>query len=135
MTTIAAFATAIGGLTVSGVKRSVDYSRVTVDRPDLPFQFVDLPGSASATEVVSTCNDLGKSRTVDLVVCVKAINQDNVHPNFDATVAIMDAIETALDAYEDTSALIISYEISAGLREVGGLPYWAVTASVTGTDT
>ena len=135
MTTITQFVTAMSGLSVSGVTRSFTYKPASVHTADLPALYVELPGSGTGSEFVSTCSGLGKTRSVELVVLLQTINQEQEEPNYDATVTMMDSLETALDTYESTSSMIINYDISAGGREVGGAYFWAATATVTGTDT
>ena len=135
MTTITQFVTAMSGLTVTGVVRSFTYKPASVHTADLPALYVELPDAGSGDSIVSTCNDLGKTRAVELVVLLQTINQEQEEPNYDVTVTMMDSLESALDTYEGTSDLILDYEISAGGRPVGDAYFWAAVASVTGIDT
>lgn len=133
MTTIASFVSTVAGLTVTGVNRSYTYLPATLGAA-LPASFVDLPAAGRNAEFASTCVGGGKTRTVQLVVCIEAINQDRAPQNYAATVTMMDNMETALDALRSTSPMIIDYEISAGARGVGDTTYWSAIATVTGTD-
>ena len=83
---------------------------------------------------ITSCTGSGKTRTVDLIVCLQAVDLDNPEPNYDATLTMMDSLETALDTFEGSSDMLIDYEISAGGYDVGDARYWATTATITGTD-
>ena len=131
MSKYAAYAASYGALTVSGVTRRYDHVPVSVSAADLPAQFVRLPGGGRDSGSVSTCAGSGKSRTIELVVLVEAIGLDNAEPNFDATVTMMDAIETAIAGMTKPMP-VIGYDLSSGAVAVGGTAYWAVTASITG---
>lgn len=131
MTTYAAYAAAVGALTVTGVTRKYDHTPVSLSAADLPAQFIRLPNGGRDAGAVSTCSGSGKRRDIELVICVEAVGLDNAEPNFDATVSMMDALETALAAM--TKPLpIISYELRSGGVSVGGTGYWAVIATITG---
>lgn len=130
MTTIAAFAAAVAGLTVTGVTRKYDHRPAAIN--DLPAQYVELPAGGYDQGAASSTNYDGKTRTLELVIALKAINQDNVEPNFDATVAMMDAVEAAIDAADLMP--IINYDLTSGGRDVGGIGYWTVTARITGQE-
>ena len=134
MTTIAAYVSAIAGLSVSGVNRQYDYKPISVQTADLPASFVELPEAGRDDTYATTCDGSGKTRTVELVVLLEAVNQSNPEPNYDATVAMMDALETALDGYRTSSDLLIDYGVTSGGRGLGDAFYWAAIANVTGTD-
>jgi hypothetical protein len=131
LSTYAAFAAAYGALVVTGVSRRYDHVPASVNATDLPAQFVRLPNGGRDSGSVSTCAGSGKSRSIELVVLVEAVGLNNAEPNFDATIAVMDALETAIAGM--TKPLpVIGYELrSVGLR-VGDTDYWAVVATITG---
>jgi hypothetical protein len=134
MTTYAAFVTAISGLTITSVNRTLDSTPGSIGAADLPFQFVRLPEGDFAPSPAS-CLETGKIRSIDLVVCIEPAGLEMASQNFDDTVAMMDYIETALDTYSNANDhLVFEYDIvtsgAAGV-DVGGASYWAVIATVT----
>jgi hypothetical protein len=65
---------------------------------------------------------------------VESAGQDNPEPNYDATVAMMDNVEAALDAYALTVTDVrLDYSITTSGQEpvfAGGISFWAVIATV-----
>jgi len=129
MTTYANFISTISGVAITGVT-SIDYHPLSIHTADLPMAFPKLPGGVRNYQTSTTCMGDQKDRTCDLVVVMEPIGQDNQEPNFDATVAMMDVVETALDTLYTDGEYMFTYEISAGIEPVGEVPHWAVIASL-----
>jgi hypothetical protein len=131
LSTYAAFAAAFGGLTITNVKRKYDHTPVSIGHADLPAMFVRLPNGNRNSGSVSTCSGSGKGRTIEMVVCVEAVGLNNAEPNFDSTVAMMDAVEAAIDAMAKPMP-IMGYDLRGSGVVVGDTGYWAVVATITG---
>ena len=72
---------------------------------------------ADFADAPSSCLETGKTRSLDLVVCIEPAGLNIASQNFDDTVAMMDYIETALDAWNIAPAqngLIVEYSLAAG---------------------
>lgn len=136
MTTYSAFVTAVSGLSVTGIKRQYDHVPNQVTTADLPASFVRLPSGGINYETLSTCSTSGNTRTCDLVVLVEAAGQGNPSPNYDATIAAIDNLESALrTAAEDATIMpFLEFAITSGAVGVGGSNYWGITATVTGSE-
>jgi len=137
MTTFASFVSSMSGLEISGVQRSYTYAPESLGAADLPAQFVRLP-EGDLTYAPDNCQAIGKTRTIDLIVCLEPANLETASRNYDDTVAMMDYIETALDAWNAAQgAVMFSYSISTSGTApvyVGSTPYWAVIASINGVN-
>jgi hypothetical protein len=75
--------------------------------------------------------DTGKSRTAELVIAVEAAGQNTPSATTPRVLALMDALETALDACYLMPE--IDYALQAqgvGLGEESS--YWAIVATITG---
>lgn len=135
MTTFASFVTSISGLSITGVERTYTSTPESIGAADLPAQFVRLP-DGEATYSPETCIETGKTRSIELVVCIEPVALEVADQNFDDTIAMMDYIETALDTWNAAqNTMLFSYSISTSGNApvvVGDTAYWAVIASVNG---
>jgi len=133
MTTYAAFTAAISGLTISNVTRAYTYAPDSLGTADLPASFIRLPqGRTNLPTLASQCDNTGAVRTCELVVCLEPLNQETSEQNMSDTIAMMDAVETALDTL--TVMPLIEYTLRGDGVAVGGSVYWAVVAQVQGTE-
>lgn len=132
MTTVTAFYNAMSGLVVTGVKRRFSAPPRQVTTADLPAQWVNLPGAANNLDstLAAACYDLAKSRTATLVIATEAAGQNNNPANTTALLTMMDALETALDAYRRTEGMV-DYSITPAAIVLSDTNYWGVTCSVT----
>ena len=131
MTTFASLVTAISGLTVTGVSKTYTYTPESLAAEDLPAQFVRLPDGVM-TAAPSNCYEVGKTREIELVVCVEPLALEMVSQNYDDTVAMMDYVESAIDTWNDSqSSLVVAYSVAALGLPVGDTNYWAVVATIT----
>lgn len=130
--TNAAFLAAIQAMTVSGVSRHYDEPPASVDLSDGYAAFPLMPDSARG-EQFSTCINNSRTRAITFVVLVEATGQATQAENYGKIAAVMDNLETALDAL--TIANFIEYDITtSGNYPLGGQEYWAVIATITARD-
>lgn len=139
MTTYAAFTSAVSGVTISGVTRKYTYAPDSLSTADLPASWIRLPGGGTNLgTLASQCSGTGATRFVDLVVCLEPTGQEQTSANMSATITMMDSVETALDglgAYGAAlSSVILEYSLAGQGVIVGGVPYWAVVATVRMTE-
>ena len=132
ITTYSAFATALSGLSVTGVTKAYTEPPASIPSADLPASWPGLPrGNEHA---VTFAGGGGWAEvTCDLVVAVEAVGQNTLSANYTATMTIIDALTTALRA-ASIGRSKLSWAISANVQiMVSDTPYWAVIASVTGS--
>ena len=130
MATNAQVVAAMQALTVTGVTRHYDYPPESIKTPDLPAAWPMLPNAAIGTPV-STCLDARKTRSMNYWIAVEAVGQNNNSVNYGKLAALMDALETALDAVT-LFPFLLEYELATGIEEVAGNTYWVIRAAVTG---
>lgn len=132
MATNAAWVTALGAMTVTGVTRHYANPPQAVSTADLPVYFPMAPGGGMPAMVLS-CKANNKVRRAQVVILVEPVGQATNAINFGKLAALMDALETSLDAL--TTANLIEYDMQAGVVvNVAGTDYWAISASVTGRE-
>ncbi len=131
MTTYASFISTVAGVTIVGVTTKLDYEPVGQHTPDLPVSFPRLPGGTRNHQTATSCMGDEKERICELVVALEPLGQGTEESNFDATVAMMDTVETALDTLYTSGEYVFTYEIAAGAELVGEVAHWAVTATLS----
>ena len=135
MTTFASFVSSMGGLTITGVERTWTSTPESIGTADLPAQFIRLP-DGEAAYAPDDCISTGKTRNIELVVCIEPAALEVAKQNFADTIAMMDYIETALDAWNAAqNSMLFSYSISTSGNApvfIGDTAYWAVIAAITG---
>jgi len=137
MTTFTSLVASISGLTITGVNTTFDYTPESLGNADLPASFVRLPvgevGFAPAD-----CIDSQKTRTIELVVCVKPVGLETAEQNFEDTVTMLDSVDTAVGTWAYLPAqngVAITYSLSTSGTSpeiVGDTAYYAVVATITG---
>ena len=134
-----AFIAAIQAMTVNGVARHYDEPPASIDLSDSLFvkkaycAFPTMP-SANQGDLVSTCINMSKSRSIGYVVIVEAAGQGTQAQNYTKLASLMDNLETALDGL--TIANFIDYEITTtGNYPLGDSEYWAIVANITVRET
>jgi hypothetical protein len=134
MTTNATFIAAIQAMTVTGVTRHYDEVPASVDIATGPCAFPTLP-SAERGEMITSCVDMSKTRMIGYVIIVEASGQGTQAQNYGKFAALMDALETALDALTPTTFNFIEYSITtSGNYLIGDSAYWAIIANITERD-
>ena len=94
-TTYAAFASALAGMVVTGVKRRCTSVPAIINSADLPIQYPRLPEATG--EIVSFAGISGiKQATIDLVIIIEATQQSTSPANFALAMSLMDNLDTAL---------------------------------------
>lgn len=133
--TNAAFLAAIQGMTVTGVTRHYDEPPKALSTADLPAAFPLWPG-ATLNDMVTTCINDGKTRSIGFVICVEASGQGTHAQNYDQFAALMDNLEAAMHTALNDTANFYTYEMSTvpGYA-VGENTYWAIAALITITST
>ena len=132
MTTYAEFVTAVAGLSITGVNRQYTKEIDAAHTADLPVSFPRLPQGGTNEETMTTCTDDGKTRSIELVILLEPVGQSTTPANFDATVAMADNVESAIDTAGNTIMPFVTYDIAMNNTAVPG--YWAVIATVTGVE-
>lgn len=123
----ATFVAALTDLTITGVTRVHDEPPHQLNTADLPAMYPRLPEQEN--EVISLGGTVGlATRTCELVFLVEPAMQNTNAANFAATVALVDAIETALTGLSVGS--IDRWTIRQETATFGDTPYWALVASV-----
>jgi len=134
MTTHATFIAAIQGMTVTGVTVHYDQPPASVDIASGPCAFPTMP-SGDRGEMITSCVDMSKMRNIGYVIIVEAGGQGTQAQNYGKLAALMDALETALDALTPTTFNFIEYSITtSGNYSIGGSDYWAIIANITERD-
>ncbi len=131
MTTNAAWLAAIQAMTVTGVTRRYTYPPTSLATSDLPASW---PNAFDIGRVsnVSTCVDLNKTRTCTYQIAIEPPPQNTQSANYEAAIALLDNLETALDAL--TIMEYVDYQIALSIITVGGQDYWGLEATLTGSN-
>ena len=125
----AAFLSAIQGMTVSGVDRHYDAPPESVDISAGECAFPLMPESNQG-ELLSSCVNMSKTRSIGYVIIIEAVGQGTNAQNYAKIAALMDNLETALDAL--TVSNFVDYGIgSTADYLIGGSAYWALVAQIT----
>jgi len=134
VTTNATFIAAIQAMTVTGVTRHYDEPPASIDIASGPCAFPLMP-SADRGEMITSCVNMSKTRTIGYVIVIDATGQGTQAQNYGKLAALMDNLETALDALTPTTFNFVEYEITtSGNYPVGGSDYWAIIASIVERD-
>ena len=91
----ASFASTLTGITVTGVKRAYTAPPAQISTADLPALFPRLPQGNTAIDTLGRTSGL-LSMTCDVVLIVEPVMQNRATANYTASLALMDALDTAL---------------------------------------
>ena len=127
-TTYAAFVSGLAGLTISGVTRKYTEPPGTVGDADMPISYPRLTSQSNETLTIGQVGGLDRG-TADLVVVVERYEVNSNAANFAATVAMVDAINTAMKAAIDTLG-IDRWEIRPEDVTIGTSQCWALVVTV-----
>ncbi len=131
--TYATFVSNIAGMTISGVSaKSAPPQQLST--ADLPISYPRLPIADNQSVTLTHQRGL-LSVAAELVVVMEPYRQGTNVANFTATVAMIDAIETAIVA--NASAYDIDrWNIALQIEEYGAdRPYWQLVARIEGSGT
>lgn len=133
MTTLTAFVTALGDLTVTGVSRAYDEPPTGLNDADLPSMWVQLPQSEEAALTLDGVGGWPVLRA-QLIIAYQASAQGTQSANWSGTLAMLDALAAAFHgtAPGTLGKGKISWSIRPGQVNVAGIDYWAVIADVEG---
>ena len=127
--TVAAFVSALSGLSITGVTRMYAFPPESVNNADLPIAYVRLPESSN--EAISLTSATGTDAVMgELVVLVRADNLSMNTTNFAAMVTLIDNINAALKTAAAASNRFDRWTIRQESALVGDAGYWAIVASV-----
>ena len=133
MTTLTAFVTALGSLTVTGVLHTFSGPPTSLNDADLPSMWVQLPMS---DEAPLTLDGVGGWPVLkaQIVIAYQASAQGTQAENWAGTLAMLDALATALHntTRGQLSKGALSWSVKPGQVTVAGVDYWAVVADVVG---
>jgi hypothetical protein len=133
MTTNATFIAAIQAMIVTGVTRHYNEPPASIDISEVAA-FPLMP-SAERGEMITSCVDMSKMRTMGYVIVIDATGQGTQAQNYGKLAALMDNLETALDALTPSSFNFIEYSITTtGNYLLGDSSYWAIMANITERD-
>jgi len=133
-TTYRAFVDALEALSITGVSRTYTQGP-PLGAPgvgDCPFQYVRYPGSDSETAIVFGEQGGRYHLRAELVVGVEPVGQNTAFENFDDTVDLMDAVQTALQGASCITDSKLNWSLRQVIDTVAGQQYWAVLAVVEG---
>uniref|UniRef100_A0A6M3KPN2 Uncharacterized protein n=1 Tax=viral metagenome TaxID=1070528 RepID=A0A6M3KPN2_9ZZZZ len=134
-TTYADFVYALEATDITGVQKQFFKGMPdSLSTAQLPCQWVQLP---AGEEPILTFQTQGgwPTLTATLVVVINPIAQDLRGNNFDASLAMMDNISSALRSAAPLTyakAGLINWEMRLEIVEVAGTLYWAILTDVTG---
>lgn len=125
------FLSAINGISVTGATTHYNYPPASIDISDGACTFVTMP-NGDRGDLVFSCVNSGKSRSIGYVIIVDATGQGTQSQNYGKLAALMDAFETALDALTPGTFNFLDYTMSTtGNYPIGDSEYWAIVAEIT----
>jgi len=131
--TLATFVNGLEALVIEGVTRRYIHGvpAAVVNVPDLPALFVAYPVATGGKLAFSGQGGTG-TVGAQLHILVEAVAQDYQERNFDRTVAMADALETALFTVACAVGGNLSWSIRVTNVAVAGEMYWVVVADMEG---
>lgn len=132
--TMRTFVDGLEALSVTGVVRQHTQGPPAgaTSTADLPAMFIHLPQISGATKMTLGNQGGGGSLEAQLIILVEPVAQ-NIHGvNWDATVDLADALETALIAAGCAIGGVLGWSIRVTNWAVAEVMYWAVVADVSG---
>lgn len=131
--TLAAFVDGLEALQVEGVNRRFIHGVPAgmVNKPAVPALFIARPVATGGKLVFGSQGGTG-NLTAQLHILVKAVAQDYQERNFDSTVRMVDALESALFDVECAVGGAMGWSIRVTVVAVAGHDYWTVLADVEG---
>lgn len=131
ITTYTTFAAALAALSVTGVTRKLTAPPTSIATADLPAMWPGLPRGEEPSMTFKTAGGW-PTLICDLIVAIEPVGQNTQGANYTATLAIMDALSTALRA-SSIGRASLTWTINANVQViVSDTTYWAVVCTVTG---
>jgi hypothetical protein len=131
MTTNAAWIAEIQAMTVTGVTRRYTEPPLSLNTADLPASWPQ-PFGVEMTNIISSCSDLNKTRTCTYYIALEPTPQSTQAANYAAVIAMVDNLETAIAGIDVME--FVTYTIRSIIVQVGGTDYWALEATLTGSN-
>lgn len=131
MTTLTAFVTSLGDLTVTGVTTKLDEPPRSKQTADLPAQWVQAPVIERAPATFQKQGKLWDILRAQLVIAYEPVGQSTQAANWAAILAGIDNLHTALAGSSMVQGRI-QYTISHGIVLMAGIEYWAVIGDIEG---
>lgn len=133
--TLATFTAALGGLSVTGVKRAYTAPPAQLATANLPALYPRIPASLASAVPVLAGNGVDLRRlTAELVIVVEPLGQSTAPTNFERTVGLIDALHAALEDACATDDAIDGWSLRLTAEEVGDNAYWMLVATVNGSE-
>ena len=133
-TTYRSFVDALEAMSVTGVDR--DFTQgPPLGAPgvaDCPFKYIRYPGG-DERPIVFGSHGGWPTLTAEVVIGIEPVGQKDAGNNFDDTVDLMDALNTALRALACITKSKLNWNIRQTIDTVAGQQYWAVVARVEGS--
>lgn len=132
--TLRTFVDGLEAISVTGLVRSYTQGPPSAKpaTADLPAMFLHLPQIAGATKLVFSEQGGRGALQAQVIILVEPIVQNLQGTNFDASVDMVDALETTLIAATCDIGGVLGWTIRVTNWEVGGQMYWAVVADIEG---
>lgn len=134
MTTLVSFVNALEAMAVTGVTTSYTQGQPsTLNTADLPALWVDRPRIAFQPST-TTGGDMDVTLTADVLIALEPVGQNRRPVNFDAVVAMQDALLTALVTFDTTRTLMGRSTGSAQLiiLTINTVDYWGIQSTISG---
>jgi len=131
MTTNAAWLAAIQALAVTGVNKRFTFPPTSLNTAELPASWPQ-PFGVDKNSIIISCDDLNKSRTCTYYVAIEPVPQNTQTANYEAMITMVDNMETAFDAMSVME--YVMYTIRSIIVTVAGIDYWALEATLTGSN-
>lgn len=135
MTTLVAFVDAVEDLKIAGVTHQWKSGRPEGEPGDIPCSYVSmLITGENGPQVFGEQGKINPSLRCELVVVVEPVGQDIGYCNFDACIAMMDAITTAIMAQANCwpGASKCTWASRMEIIPIAGIAFWCVVTTIEG---
>jgi hypothetical protein len=128
-TTVAEFVEDLHAMSIAGVARSFSYPSSQVTTAELPTKFLGFPDLTQGVETFTS--GLAKTVvTIELIVLIAPVLHNLNKENYDTSVEIIDAMQSALR----TNAADLSldaWQLRVATHQMGETTFWAVSGTLT----
>jgi hypothetical protein len=135
MTTLVAFVDAIEDLKIAGVTHQWKSGPPLGDPGDIPCSFVNLAVTgANGPQVFGEQGKINPALRCELVVALEPVGQDVGDVNFDACIAMMDAVTTAIMSQGNCwpGASKCTWATRVEIVPIAGIDFWCVVTTIEG---
>ncbi len=133
MTTYASFVADLLALDVAGVARVYTHPPASLATADLPALF-PMPLSGESGPAAFGGSDRARALRGDVCIALAPVMQDTPDANYAAQVALLDALDAALQALDQAANYQVRWTLAARLLTLGNTQYHGLVASVTATE-